>query len=122
MILLRKVICLQLQLMAKVGCKRLYLCLENLNNGIINDVTNRVYNVEMSENDVGKENELIYQTSKLCTYIGMTDPFNKVYITPDYIEALPLVLFLITSNIIPFCDYDTRINTLIRKDQHKPVE
>lgn len=73
MILLRKIICLQLQLMAKVGSKRLYLCLENLNNGIINDVTNRVYDEVMSEADIAKENKIISETSKLCTYIGLTD-------------------------------------------------
>lgn len=60
--------------MAKVGSKRLYLCLENLNNGIINDVTNRVYDEVMSEADIAKENTIIYESSKLCTYIGMTEP------------------------------------------------
>lgn len=59
--------------MAKVGSKRLYLCLENLNNGIINDVTNRVYDEVMSEADIAKENKIISETSKLCTYIGLTD-------------------------------------------------
>lgn len=46
--------------MSKVGCNRLYLCLENLNNGIINDVSNRVYDQEITEESTEKENELIF--------------------------------------------------------------
>lgn len=46
--------------MSKVGCNRLYLCLENLNNGIINDVTNRVYDEVITDEGMIKENELIF--------------------------------------------------------------
>lgn len=82
--------------MAKIGSKRLYLCLENLNNGILNDVTNRVYDVVMSEADIAKENQIISKSTELFNFIGMTDPQKKVYITAEYIEALPLILYLTT--------------------------
>lgn len=40
-------ICLHLQITSKVGSNKLYLQLENLNNGILNDFSNRQYNEEM---------------------------------------------------------------------------
>jgi hypothetical protein len=39
MIALRSLLCMQLQIMAKVGQNSLYLCIENLNNAIMNDMT-----------------------------------------------------------------------------------
>ncbi|KRX07259.1 hypothetical protein PPERSA_00416 [Pseudocohnilembus persalinus] len=118
MILIRKLLCLQLQLMSKVGSKRLYLCLENLNNGIINDVTNRVYDQEMTEEDIQKENLLISEAAKLCSYIGMTDPEKKVYISDEHMEALPMLMFLVTTSTIPNMDLDKKINILIRRGQY----
>jgi len=37
MIYLRRMICLQLQIMSKVGSNRLYLCLENMNQALLNE-------------------------------------------------------------------------------------
>lgn len=35
--------------MGKVGSNRLFLCLENLNQTLINDMQNRIYNEEMKK-------------------------------------------------------------------------
>lgn len=47
LVILRDMICLQLQMLAKVGSNRLYLVLENLNQTILNDIVNREYTPEM---------------------------------------------------------------------------
>lgn len=50
--------------MAKVGSNRLFLCLENLNSTLVNDMQNRIYNEEMKKQEnIEKENLLIYETS-----------------------------------------------------------
>ena len=86
--------------MAKTGSQRLYLCLENLNNGIINDVSNRIYDKQNNIEETIKENTIIYEATKLFNFIGMSDPQNKIYQTPDHIDSLPLIFFLLTSNIV----------------------
>jgi len=101
--------------MAKTGSQRLFLCMENLNNGISNDMNNRIYDETILEEDTLKENELIYEASKLFNFIGMSEPLNKIYMTHAHIESLPLIFSLLTSNIIPQIDYDTRINCLVKK-------
>lgn len=47
MVLLRRIISLHLRMNSKVGSSKFYLCLENLNNAILNDMKNREYNKEM---------------------------------------------------------------------------
>ena len=101
--------------MAKTGSQKLFLRMENLNNGISNDMNNRIYDNKMSEEDTLKENELIYEASKLFNFIGVSDPPNKIYMTPEHLESLPLIFSLLTSIILPGIDYDIRINCLIRK-------
>ena len=101
--------------MAKTGSQKLFLCMENLNNGISNDMNNRIYDNKMSEEDTLKENELIYEASKLFNFIGVSEPLNKIYMTPEHLESLPLIFSLLTSIILPGIDYDIRINCLVKK-------
>jgi len=103
-------------MMGRVGSNKLYHCLENLNNSILNDVVNRMYNTEMnSEEHKKKENEFLFWTSKLFAYNGISDPIKKIYITSNPIDTLPLIMFLMVNSIIMQLDYDTKLNTLVKK-------
>lgn len=101
MVLLRRMICLQLQVRAKVGSSRLFLSLETLNNSIINDLTNRPYTSEMlTVQAQDKENDLLFTTTKLFNFVGYSDPVNKIYLTTQPVEGLPLIAFGILLNTV----------------------
>ena len=56
----------------------------------------------MSEEDALKENEILYEASKLFNFIGMSEPINKIYLTTENIESLPLIFALATSILVDF--------------------
>lgn len=40
---------------------------------------------------------MIYEISKLTTFIGMSDPLKKIYVTNDeHVDNIPLILFIIS--------------------------
>ena len=47
-ILLRKLICRELLMTARIGSNKIYLSLENLNKSLLNDLTNRSYDNELN--------------------------------------------------------------------------
>lgn len=38
---------------------------------------------------------MIHQVTNLMNFIGMSDPFRKIYITNEPIEHLPLIMFML---------------------------
>lgn len=83
--------------MAKVGSNRLFLCLENLNSTLVNDMQNRIYTEEMKKTEnIEKENLLIFESSQLFNFIGLNDPQKKIYVTPEQVDCLPLLLYIMT--------------------------
>ncbi|KAL4459953.1 hypothetical protein ABPG74_003479 [Tetrahymena malaccensis] len=120
MVLLRRLICLQLQIKAKVGSNRLYLSLETLNDSIINDILNRPTTEAMNTVEAQeKQNELLFDTTKLFSYVGISDPIKKVYLTTEPIEGLSLMMLGLLLNNINQMDYCNQLKCLIAKKSEK---
>lgn len=95
-ILLRKLICRELLMSARIGSNKIYLSLENLNKSLLNDLTNRSYDNELNSIEtIVHENNMIFEVSKMLNFIGMSDPLRKIYITSEPIEHLPLLMNLL---------------------------
>jgi WASH complex subunit strumpellin len=69
----------------------------------------------MSEEDTLKENEILFEASKLFNFTGMSEPLNKIYLSPEDLPSLPLILALSTSLLVNNIDFDPRINCLIKR-------
>lgn len=74
----------------------------------------------MSEEDTLKENEILYEASKLFNFTGMSEPVNKIYLNPENLENLPLVFALATSILVTHIDFDPKINCLVKRVHKDP--
>lgn len=79
--LLRDMICLELRMLSKVGSPRLFLCLENLNTSLLNDMmkSQDAQNESMEENN--NENFLLALVHPYFKHLGMLEPTKKIFIT-----------------------------------------
>ncbi|CAD8147536.1 unnamed protein product [Paramecium pentaurelia] len=120
---LRKLICLVLQMKAKVGSTKLFLCLETLNNTIINDFINRQYDSSM-ESDIKTqmENNLLFDLTKLFNYVGLSDPIRKIYALCEMPEHTPLILALVVLHQLPLMDFDQKLNCLVKKAKDNQLQ
>ena len=80
-LLLRDMICLSIRMLAKVGSNRLYLVLENINNTLLNDISNRSQNKAENEEQIMHENMLMSVLNPFFAHTGMLEPTKKIFMT-----------------------------------------
>ena len=101
-------------MLSKVGSPRLFLCLENLNSSLLNDLIKSQTSEANSVDQIDNENLLLALISPYFKHLGMLEPLKKIYLTSEPIEHLSLFLFTIfTSNVHCFLSRFPR-STMIR--------
>lgn len=98
--ILRDMICLELRMLSKVGSPRLFLCLENINHSLLNDMT-RPQSEADQEDKINNENLLLVLMNPYFKHLGMLEPMKKIFLTCDPIEHLPLYLFTLLNTNVP---------------------
>lgn len=134
--LIRRQIANVLQFGCQLDAHLLHQALDTFNRGLLTDV--RRHYQQPDKNPYPSEgNPLLFEASVLSEACGLDDPLNKIYITSQPLEGLPVLLFLFLltylpkvrarqfdSNFFPHhrhhspftkLDYDPNFGALIRK-------
>jgi len=119
--LIRRQIANVLQFGCKLDASLLSQALETFNRGLLNDIRKHYHEPEKYSYP-GTENPLLFETSILSEACGMQDPCNKIYITTQPLEGLPVLLFLFLMAYLPKLEYDINFASLIRKKGVYPLD
>eukprot|EP00605_Chrysophyceae_sp_TOSAG23-4_P000393 GSChrysophyteH1.ASY1.ANO1.449.1 assembled CDS len=106
---------------AKLDANLLSQALDTFNRGVLNDIRKHYHNPDDFPYP-GPENPLLFETSVLSEACGMNDPCNKIYITSQPLEGLPVLLFLFLMAYLPKLEYDINFATLVRKKAAYPLD
>lgn len=119
--LIRRQIANVLQFGCKLDAHLLSQALDTFNRGLLNDIRKHYQNPDEFQYP-GPENPLLSEASILCEACGMTDPCNKIYITSQPLEGMPVLLFLFVMTYLPKLQFDVNFATLIRKKGVYPLD
>ncbi len=119
--LIRRQIANVLQFGCKMDAHLLSQALDTFNRGVLNDIRKHYHNPEQFPYP-GPENPLLFEASLLSEACGMSDPCNKIYITSQPLEGLPVLLFLFLMSYLPKFEYDLNFVSLIRKKSVYPLD
>jgi WASH complex subunit strumpellin len=119
--LIRRQIANVLQFGCKLDASLLSQALDTFNRGLMNDIRKH-YHAPDKHPYPGSENPLLFETAILLDATGMNDPCNKIYITTQPLEGLPVLLFLFLMTYLPKLEYDINFGTLIRKKGAYPLD
>jgi WASH complex subunit strumpellin len=98
--LIRRQISNLLQFECQLDAHLLYQTLDTFNRGLINDIKKYYSNPNLNPYPA-KESMLIFETSALLESCGLDDPINKIYVTTQPLEGLPVLLFLFLLTYLP---------------------
>lgn len=118
--LLRKHTASELNFSCKVEANSLSSCLEELNDGLVNDL--KQHFVQQDKPYLNEENPLLFETEKYLATTGMTSPFDKIYISSEYLEHLSLILFLFVIAHKDRFVYDSQIDSLVKKKKDDIID
>ena len=119
--LLRKHIAYTLQFNCCIKAHQLYQAVYNFNDSLVADVKAHYRNPD--ETGYPKDgNPLLAEFSELLDSCGLTDPHQKIYVTMQPVEGLPLVLMLFIITYLPKLHFEERFGTLVRSKQKYPFD
>jgi WASH complex subunit strumpellin len=98
--LIRRQISILLQFDCQLDAHLLYQALDTFNNGLLNDIKKHYTNPEKFDYPKD-ENPLLFETTALLESCGLDDPLQKIYITTQPLEGLPVLLFLFLLTYLP---------------------
>ncbi|KAF6031772.1 KIAA0196 [Bugula neritina] len=101
--LLRKQIAHELATSSKFDSKFLASALSNMNVSLLNDIEKHYK--EPSLPYPSEENPLMYELTSYLESIGLSNPFDKIYITTKNIPSLPLAIFMLVITQLPKLQY-----------------
>mmetsp|Transcript_7593 Transcript_7593/g.6880 ORF Transcript_7593/g.6880 Transcript_7593/m.6880 type:complete len:216 (-) Transcript_7593:25-672(-) len=126
MVIIRKMITTILSTSGRICSEKLFRSLENLNNSVINDVLNRpqpqINNDEDREAFEQNECQMFTEVNKLMSMFGMADPLQKIYITSDPIDNLPLFMFFLVNYLLPTFQMDKNLGILVKKKKDESLD
>lgn len=97
--LIRRQISNLLQFGSQLDAHMLYQALDTYNRALMNDIRMHYANPEKPCPD--KDSPLLFETTVLLEACGLDDPMQKVYITTQPLEGLPVLLFLFILSYLP---------------------
>jgi WASH complex subunit strumpellin len=98
--LIRRQIANLLQFGCQMDAHLLFQALDTFNHGVVNEIKRHYRNPEKHPYPK-KENPLLFETNSLLEACGMDDPMQKIYITSQPLEGLPVLLFLFLLTYLP---------------------
>ena len=119
--LIRRQISNVLQFGCQLDAHLLHQALDTFNRGLLNDVRRHYRNPEKHPYPA-KENPLVFEATALVESCGLDDPMDKIYITSQPLEGLPVLLFLFLLTYIPKLEYDVNFGALVRKKAVYPFD
>ena len=112
--LLRRQIANILNFSCKLDANVLHCALETLNASLLADIQAHYAHPEQkpypgSDDD----NPLLVELSRFLETAGISDPFTKIYITTDPLDAVPLLVFLFAISVLPKFAYSAHLGVLM---------
>ncbi len=97
--LLRRQIANMLNFGCQLDAHLLYQSLDTFNRALLGDV--RLHYINATAAYPSDTNPLLFETSVLLEACGLDDPIQKIYITSEPLEGLPVILFLFLLTYLP---------------------
>lgn len=98
--LIRRQIANLLQFGSQLDAHLLYQALDTFNNSLLMDI--RKYYSNPDKNPYPENNNpLLFETNVLLEACGLDDPMQKIYVTTQALEGLPVLLFLFLLTYLP---------------------
>eukprot|EP01027_Heterolobosea_sp_BB2_P020448 GEZU01029172.1.p1 GENE.GEZU01029172.1~~GEZU01029172.1.p1 ORF type:complete len:329 (-),score=113.98 GEZU01029172.1:176-1027(-) len=119
--LVRKHIASELNFSCKLDSNLLCNALDVMNKALLNDVKAH-YQSPDTKPYPNENNPLLPELSKYLDTCGMSSPFEKIYITTEPIEFVPLVLFLFVIAQLPKFVHDPAIDSMVCKKKDDPLD
>lgn len=119
--LIRRQIANLLQFGCQLDAHLLFQALDSFNRGVMTDVS-RHYAHPDKFSFPSRDNPLLFETTALLEACGLDDPLNRIYVTTDPLEGLPVLLFLFLLTYLPKLEYDGNFGALVRKKAKYPLD
>lgn len=112
--LLRRQIANILNFSCKLDANALHCALETFNASLLADIQAHYAHPDTkpypgSDDD----NPLLVELSRFLETAGISDPFTKIYITTDPLDAVPLLVFLFAISVLPKFTYSGHLGILM---------
>ncbi len=120
--LIRRQITNVLQFGVKMDAHLLSHALDTFNRGMLNDIKRHYDSPSQYPYPGAEGNPLMFETALLTEACGMSDPCNKIYITSEPVEGLPVLLFIFLMTYLPKLTYDINFASLVRKKSAFPLD
>ena len=118
--LLRKLITNELLFRSKLDANLIHEALATFDESLLTDIRAHYRD---SANPIPKEsNPLLVRVAALLDSNGRADPLNKVYVTTDPLEGLPVLLLLFTISCLSKLEYDQNFGALRRSKSSYPLD
>lgn len=98
--LVRRQITNVLQFGCQMDAHLLFQALDTLNHGVVQEIR-RHYRLPDRHPYPDRSNPLLQETTALLEACGMDDPLQKIYVTSQPLEGLPVLLFLFLLTYLP---------------------
>jgi WASH complex subunit strumpellin len=102
--LLRRQIASVIQFGCQLEAHLLYQALDTFNRALLNDI--RIHALNPEHPAPPENNPLLFEMNILLESCGLDDPLDKVYITSQPLEGLPVLLFLFILAYLPKVSVD----------------
>lgn len=119
--LIRRQIAHLLQFSCQMDAQLLFQNLDALNAGIIADIRKH-YRQPDKFPYPSDDNPLLGEVAQLAEACGLDDPMDKIYVTSQPLEGIPVLLFLFLIAYLPKMEYDENFGTLVRKKAAYPLD
>ena len=119
--LIRRQIAHLLQFSCQMDAQLLFQNLDALNTGIMTEIRKH-YRQPDKFPYPNEDNPLLAEAAQLAEACGLDDPMDKIYITSQPLEGLPVILFLFLLAYLPKLEYDENFGTLMRKKAAYPLD
>jgi WASH complex subunit strumpellin len=118
--LLRKMIMNELHFRSKLDANVLHHALDTFDSSLVNDI--REHYRDPEKPIPAETNPMMEQAVILLDSNGLSDPLQKIYVTSDPLEGLPVLLLLFVTSYMDKLQYSTDFGTLVRSKSSFPLD
>jgi len=118
--LMRKMLANEILFRSRLDASMVQECLSSFDESMVNDI--RKHYRDSSKPIPSESSPLLPALSTLLTANGHSEPLNKVYVTTDPLEGLPVVLLLFITSYLGKFEYDPAFGALRRSKTSYPLD